>query len=90
MLIPLKDQKAETIIPQLMDHYVYVFSAPKSILTDNGSNFVCRLMELFEKAFKMKHIRTTAFHPQSNGSLERAHGVVKDLIRTCSAERQNE
>ena len=47
-------------------------------------------MELFEKAFKMKHIRTTAFHPQSNGSLERAHGVVKDLIRTCSAERQNE
>ena len=42
MLILLKDQKAETIILELMDHYVYVFSAPKSILTDNGSNFVYR------------------------------------------------
>ena len=31
MLIPLKDQKAETIIPQLMDHYVHVFSAPKKV-----------------------------------------------------------
>lgn len=90
VLIPLKDQKAETIIPQLMDHYVYIFSAPKTILTDNGSNFVCQLMEQFENAFKMKHIRTTAFHPESNGTLERAHGVIKDLIRTCTAERQNE
>ena len=25
MLIPLKDQKVETIIPQLMDHYVCFF-----------------------------------------------------------------
>ena len=47
-------------------------------------------MELFENAFKMKYIRTTAFHPESSGSLERAHSVIKDLIRTCTAERQNQ
>ena len=39
-------------------------------------------MEKFEEAFKIKHIKTTSFHPQSNGSLERTHATVKDMIRT--------
>ena len=84
ILIPLKDQTANSIINELLDHYVYIFSAPKSILTDMGRNFVCKLMDIFEKAFKIRHIKTTSFHPQYNGSLERTHVVVKDVIRTVN------
>lgn len=47
-------------------------------------------MDTFEKAFKIRHIKTTSFHPQSNGSLERTHAVVMDLIRTCTTDRQND
>lgn len=90
LLIPLKDQQATTIIPALLNHYIYIFSSPKHILTDQGTNFVCKLMESFEQAFKIKHIKTTSFHPQSNGALERTHATVKDLIRTCTSDRQNE
>ncbi|CAK9825385.1 Retrovirus-related Pol polyprotein from transposon 412 [Anthophora retusa] len=90
ILIPIKDQQANSIINELLDHYVYIFSAPRQILTDQGTNFVCKLMETFEQAFKIKHVKTTSFHPQSNGSLERTHSTVKDLIRTCTNDRQNE
>lgn len=90
ILIPLKDQTANSIINELLDHYVYIFSAPKSALMDMGRNVVCKLMDTFEKAFKIQHIKTTSFHPQSNGSLERTHAVVKDFIRTCTTDRQDD
>ncbi|KAK9296901.1 hypothetical protein QLX08_009211 [Tetragonisca angustula] len=60
ILIPLPDQKADTIINELLEHYIYIFSSPKHILTDQGRNFVCKLMDSFEKAFKIKHIKTTS------------------------------
>ena len=75
ILISLPNQQAQTIIEKLMDHYIYIFSTPKAILTDQGANFVSKLMMEFEGAFKIKHIKTTSFHPQSNGSLERAHAT---------------
>lgn len=90
LLVPLADQKAESIINSLINHYIYIFSSPKHILTDQGQNFVCKLMETFEKAFKIKLIKTTSFHPQSNGSLERTHGTIKDLLRTNIDENKNE
>lgn len=90
MLIPIPDQKSETIINKLINEYIYIFSAPKIILTDQAPNFISKLMGEFEKTFKIKHIKTTAFHPQSNGSLERAHAFVKDMIRTNINETNSE
>jgi transposase InsO family protein len=90
VLIPLQNQQANSIINQLLKHYIYLFSAPKTILTDNGTNFVSKLMDAFENAFKIKHIKTTSFHPQSNGSIERTQGTVKDMIRTCCLDKRNE
>ena len=39
---------------------------------------------------RIKHIKTPTFYPQSNGSLERAHAVVKDLLRTAIADNRTE
>lgn len=75
---------------ELINHYIYIFSSPKHILTDQGQNFVSKLMEQFERLFKIRHIKTTSFHPQSNGSLERTHGTVKDLLRTSIGENTND
>ena len=82
VLVLLKTQQTESIINALLERYTYIFSAPKTILTDQGQNFISELMLKFEQAFKIKHIKTTSFHPQSNGSLQRTHAVVKDLICT--------
>ena len=35
-------------------------------------------------------LKTSTFHPQSNGSLERAHRLVKDLIITAMEENHND
>ena len=33
------------------------------------------------KRFRIKQFRTTAFHPQSNGSLERSHHVLGEYLK---------
>ena len=78
-LIPLKNIASENIIEGLFDYYIYLFGAPRNILTDQGQNFVSDLIQNFENMFRIKHIKTTAYHPQSNGALERAHSTIKNL-----------
>ena len=90
ILVPLKTQQTESVWEALLDHYIYIFSAPKKILTDQGQNFISELMQKYEKAFKIKHIKTTSFHPQSNGSLERTHGVIKDMLRVTQKDWNQE
>lgn len=39
---------------------------------------------------KIKHIKTTSFHPQSNGSLERIHAVIADMLKCVQKDSEKE
>jgi hypothetical protein len=36
ILVPLKMQQTESVWDALLEHYIYIFTAPKKILTDQG------------------------------------------------------
>ena len=82
ILVHLKSAESETIIEGLYDHYIYIFGSPKNILSDQGQNFVSELIQSFENLFRIKHVTTKNYHPQSNGALERAHSTIKNLLKT--------
>ena len=90
ILVPLKTQQTQSIWNALLNHYIYIFSAPKRILTDRGQSFISELMQRYEEAFKIKHIKTTSFHPQSNGSLERTHTVISDMLKAIQNDNETE
>ena len=71
ILITLKDTEAESIIEGLFVHYIYTFGVPKHIHTDQGANFVSNIVKNFETLFRIRHIKTSTCHPQSNGSLQK-------------------
>ena len=60
---PLKTQKAEEVAEALYS-VICRWGAPTSILSDNGRNFVSKLCKVLFSLFKVKHLRTTSFHPQ--------------------------
>ena len=74
----------------LIHQYIYIFGSPKTILTDQGTNFLSELMDQFEKALRIKHVKTTAFHPQANGNIKRMHSTLNNLIKSSTAENQND
>ena len=54
---------------------------PDEILTDQGTNFILSLLEEIYCLFHIKRIRTTPYHPQSDGVVERFNGTSKGMLR---------
>ena len=46
------------------------FSIPRSIVSDNGSQFDCRVYRDFCQELKIKNLYSTSRYPQSNGQAE--------------------
>lgn len=46
-------------------------------------------MRNLTRKFKITHYKTTAYHPQSNGSIERSHHVLMEYLKT-QVERESE
>ena len=53
---------------------------PKELTSDRGSEFVNDLIHVMLTKYEIKHIRTTAYHPQGNGQTERTNKTMKDIL----------
>ena len=76
--IPLPNIKALTIADALAKHVICRFGAPRAILSDRGTSFLSEIFENMMKIFKIHHLTTSGYHPQTNGSLERSHAPHSD------------
>lgn len=54
---------------------------PDEILTDQGTNFTARLMQLFHKQLGITTIKTTSYHPQTDGLMERLNQTLKRMLK---------
>ncbi|KAL7298553.1 hypothetical protein TKK_0008328 [Trichogramma kaykai] len=79
--VPLPDATATTIADAMVKRLICTFGTPKVILTDQGRNFLSKLLQRVAKRFRIKQVRTTAFHAQSNGSLERSHHALAEFLK---------
>jgi len=86
--IPIPQQDAETVAREFILNIILKFGAPAQILTDQGLNFLSDLFKITCKLLRIKNIQTAAFHPESNGSLERSHRVLTEYLRHYVREDQ--
>ena len=77
--IPLID--AATVATALAQQFISRYGCLRIIHTDQGTNFTSKLMKTFCKIFKIERVTSTAFHPQSLGSLERSHHTLVEYLR---------
>nr|XP_037290848.1 uncharacterized protein K02A2.6-like [Rhipicephalus microplus] len=57
------------------------FGVPRTIVSDNGTQFTSQEFATFVARNNIVHLRTAPFHPQSNGAAERAVRTLKDGLR---------
>lgn len=79
--IPLKTIDSVTVACALAENVICRFGCPRIIHSDQGSNFLSQIMRSFCQIFKIQQIKSTAFHPQSLGALERSHHVFVEYLR---------
>jgi len=78
--IPLPDHTAQRVAQALTSVFGH-FGFPKEILSDQGPDLMSELMQIFLHDFNIVQIKTSAYHPQTNGSVERFHRTLKSMIR---------
>ena len=86
--IPIPQPDEETVAREFLLNIVLKFGAQAQILTDQCSNFLSDLFKSTCKLLRIKKIQTTAFLPESNGSLERSHRVLTEYLRHYVREDQ--
>jgi hypothetical protein len=87
MATPLENQTADVVAEAFVRNVILIYGIPNEILTDQGTNFMSDVFKSICKLFKIKKICTTAYHPESNGALERSHRTLTDYLRCfCDAK----
>ena len=86
--IPLKHQKACSIVKEFENGWVFRgHGVPKGILTDQAHNVDgTEVREMCEK-FGIEKRHTSPYHPQADGLAERSIGLVKQVARCLTIER---
>lgn len=84
----LKTKRAEEVAYNLMDIFC-ITGAPCLLHSDNGREFVNKIIDSLADMFQAKIIHGKPRHSQSQGSIERANQDVRDILITWMQETQS-
>ena len=87
--IPLRDITAESVIDGLAHGWISQFGLPAAITTDRGTQFTSNMWEQLLRSWGIQHHQTTAYHPESNGMVERFHRRLKESLMALAAESRD-
>ena len=62
------------------------FGTPDEILSDRGANFLAESLKEYLKIVGTKHLKTSGYHPRTNGLTERFNGLLAGIIRKYACE----
>ncbi|XP_029928572.1 uncharacterized protein LOC115374014 [Myripristis murdjan] len=77
---PLRDVTAKQIAYALLQLFSRV-GIPSEILTDQGTNFLSNTLKQVYRMLGIKSIRTTPYHPQTDGLVERYNRTLKSMLK---------
>ena len=78
--VAMKSTDAETVAQELVKIFARL-GIPDELLTDQGSNFVSELLNQLSSLLRIRRIKTSPYHPQTDGLVERFNGTLKRMLR---------
>ena len=86
--IPLPDITAPTVAHAFLTGWIARFGVPSTITTDRGAQFESNLWHQLTHFLGSARIRTTAYHREANGLVERFHRQLKASLRATAPSTQ--
>ena len=88
-MIPLINKEASTVAEAFFEHVICRHGVPAVVVSDNGTEFD-GVFDILTKKYGIKRIRTSPWHPQANGIVERLHGFMRGSIAAMSSADQTQ
>eukprot|EP00731_Ephydatia_muelleri_P017386 Em0010g484a len=83
---PMKDMEAQTVACILVNEFICRLGVPDTIHTDQGRNFESKLIKELCQMLGIKKTRTTPYHPQSDGMVERFNRTLLNMLSIAVGE----
>jgi len=80
----LANHQAATIADTFQSGWVSVFGAPREVHSDRGPEFESHLFRQLCGVFKCMKTRTTAYHPSSDGQVERFNQTMAQMLHALT------
>ncbi|KAL3689788.1 hypothetical protein R1sor_016097 [Riccia sorocarpa] len=75
-----------SVTVQFLHHNIISrFGVPITIITDKGTHFVNDVVAELAEAYGIEHRRSTPYHPQTNGQVERTNGILVNVLKKTVA-----
>ena len=87
---PTRDQKASTVADILVNRVFSRFGPPTITHSDQGRNFESNLMYEISRLMGIHKSRTTAYHPQGDGLVERQNRTIQNILSTFVSKHPDE
>lgn len=86
---PVRTTNTKEALEFLRDRIMSVFGCPKQIISDQGAAFTSHNWRMMMETWRIKHVTTSAAHPQANGLVERMNQtILKSLRRTLGPKKE--
>lgn len=79
--VPVPNIKAVTIAHAFATNFIAIYGSPGIVLSDKGTSFLNQVFHELAKIFKIQHITSSGYRPQTQGSLERSHIVLTEYLK---------
>jgi len=86
-LLPIRHKTAKSVAATLFDEVISRVSVPSAILTDQGGAFMGEVVECLLQRLGIKHLRTSAYHPQTDAKCETVHFSVYNIITKLTNDK---
>ena len=82
--------KAEELATHLITHVFRLHGLPSDIVSDRGSLFTSEFWQQVSRALGIKRNLSTAFHPETDGQIERVNATLEQYLQAyCNYQQDN-
>ena len=74
----------------LIDQYITLWGCPVTLISDNGQQFCSKLSRAIYARLRISKIDTSAYHPSTNGGVERVNHVLAQMLSMVVNEQQTD
>ena len=85
---PTKDQKSRTVAKVLWESYFIHYWFPERLHSDQGRDFEAQRIQDLCSISGIKKSRTTPYHPQGNGQVERFNQTLLNMLGTLEDDQK--